>query len=288
MSKVDAASTASPCQIVDMASVCAYTCACCRDRDDRQRGPRRPASPAGATPRSTSSTASTARVLPVYRKDGQAWVVGTPGREYSVRIRSINGGRLLAVTSVDGVNVISGETASPAQSGYVLDPYSSLDIAGWRKNLARTAAFYFTELPDSYAARTGRPDHVGVIGVAVFRERVAPVPGKIGQSRANEADGAGGPAAYPSASAPRRDAATGEATARDAAGSVVAEQKAQEAVAPELRGRLEADRQVAAAPLYAPAPAPRRRPSSAPGTAATRLRTRRWWRSSATARSRRR
>ena len=196
------------------------------------------------------------RVLPVYRKDGQAWVVGTPGREYSVRIRSINGGRLLAVTSVDGVNVISGETASPAQSGYVLDPYASLDIAGWRKNLARTAAFYFTELPDSYAARTGRPDHVGVIGVAVFRERVAPVPGKIGQSRANELDGAGGPAAYPSASAPRRDAATGEATARDAAGSGVAEQKAQEAVAPELRGRLEADRQVAAAPLYAPVPVP--------------------------------
>ena len=78
-----------------------------------------------ATPKSRSSTAVDGRVLPVYRKDGQAWVVGTPGREYSVRIRSINGGRLLAVTSVDGVNVISGETASPAQSGYVLDPYGS-------------------------------------------------------------------------------------------------------------------------------------------------------------------
>ena len=34
----------------------------------------------------------------------------------------------------------------------------------------------FTALPDSYAARTGRPDHVGVIGVAVFREHVPPVP----------------------------------------------------------------------------------------------------------------
>jgi len=28
----------------------------------------------------------------------------------------------------------------------------------------------FTDLPDSYAARTGRPDNVGVIGIAVFRE----------------------------------------------------------------------------------------------------------------------
>jgi hypothetical protein len=31
----------------------------------------------------------------------------------------------------------------------------------------------FTDLPDSYAARTGRPDHVGVIGIAVFREAPA-------------------------------------------------------------------------------------------------------------------
>jgi len=191
------------------------------------------------------------RVLPVYRKDGQAWVVGTPGREYSVRIRSINGGRLLAVTSVDGVNVISGETASPAQSGYVLDPYASVDIAGWRKNLARTAAFYFTDLPDSYAARTGRPDNVGVVGVAVFRERIPPVPGKIGQSRANEMDGADAPSAYPPASGARREAAAGDA----AAGGVTAESKAEEAVSPDARGRLEAQRSQQTSPLYAPVPA---------------------------------
>ena len=172
------------------------------------------------------------RVLPVYRKDGQAWVVGTPGREYSVRIRNVDGGRLLAVTSVDGVNVISGETAAPTQSGYVLDPWASVDIAGWRKNLARTAAFYFADLPDSYAARTGRPDHVGVIGVAVFRERIPAAVGKIGPPRANEADRAGAaapyPAApYPAASAPRQDAA-GETAARDAAaGGVAAEATAE-------------------------------------------------------------
>ena len=205
------------------------------------------------------------RVLPVYRKDGQAWVVGTPGREYSVRIRSINGGRLLAVTSVDGVNVISGETAAPAQSGYVLDPWGSVEIAGWRKNLARTAAFYFTELPDSYAARTGRPDHVGVIGVAVFRERIPPVVGKIGPARPDETDGAGAPAPYPLASAPRPDAPTGETAARDAAAGGVtnearaeaaSEAKAEEAAAPDARGRLNAQRSAQAAPLYAPVPPP--------------------------------
>ena len=39
------------------------------------------------------------------------------------------------MTSVDGVNVVSGETASPSQSGYVLDPYESVEISGWRKSL---------------------------------------------------------------------------------------------------------------------------------------------------------
>jgi hypothetical protein len=69
------------------------------------------------------------------------------------------------------VNVISGETAETGQSGYVLGPWGSVEIDGWRKNMDEVATFYFTRLSNSYAARTGRPENVGVIGVAVFRER---------------------------------------------------------------------------------------------------------------------
>jgi hypothetical protein len=113
--------------------------------------------------------------LPVYVKDGRRYVVGTPGHEYALRVRNRTAARVLVVTSVDGVNVISGDTATTAQSGYVLGPWGSVDIAGWRKSLERTAAFYFTEHQNSYAARTGRPDNVGVIGVAVFQERIRPI-----------------------------------------------------------------------------------------------------------------
>jgi len=116
-----------------------------------------------------------ARVLPIYDKDGRKWVLGTPGQEYVIRVCNTTAARVLAVMSVDGVNVVSGETASPSQSGYVLDAWECADINGWRKNLSSIAAFYFTELPDSYAARTGRPDNVGVIGVAFFRERPQPI-----------------------------------------------------------------------------------------------------------------
>jgi hypothetical protein len=113
--------------------------------------------------------------LPVYAKAGRRYIVGAPGHEYAVRIRNNTAARVLVVTSVDGVNVISGETAAPAQSGYVLDPWGSVEIMGWRKSLERTAAFFFTEHESSYAARTGRPNDVGVVGVAVFREKVKPL-----------------------------------------------------------------------------------------------------------------
>jgi hypothetical protein len=111
------------------------------------------------------------RTLPVHEHQGRKYVVGEPGHEYEVVVRNYTGGRVLAVTSVDGVNVISGETAAPLQSGYVLPAYGSTGIAGWRKSMAEIAAFYFTPHRNSYAARTGRPFDVGVIGVALFREK---------------------------------------------------------------------------------------------------------------------
>jgi hypothetical protein len=115
------------------------------------------------------------RALPVYWHQGRAYVVGKPGNEYQVQIRNRLREEVLTVAAVDGVNVISGETANPSQSGYVLAPGQAYDILGWRKSLAETAAFYFTALPDSYAARTGRPGNVGVIGVAVFRKKSQPI-----------------------------------------------------------------------------------------------------------------
>lgn len=117
---------------------------------------------------------SDGRELPIHVRDGRRYVAGEPDHEYEIRIRNRSGARLLAVTSVDGVNVLSGDTAAPTQAGYVLDAHDETRVAGWRKNLSEVASFYFTRLPDSYAARTGRPDDVGVIGLALFREKSPP------------------------------------------------------------------------------------------------------------------
>ena len=148
------------------------------------------------------------RYLPTHQFQGSTYVVGKPGNEYSISLRNESGERVLAVTSVDGVNIVSGETASPSQTGYVLNPGQSADIKGWRKSLAQTAAFYFTEHDNSYAARTGRPNDVGVIGVALFRERrPAPppiVPYRPYRERGDE------PGPYGSASPMQKDRAAAE------------------------------------------------------------------------------
>ena len=175
------------------------------------------------------------RTLPVYTQGERQWIVGTPGQEYGVRVCNTTGERVLAVMSVDGVNIVSGETASPLQSGYVLSAHECYQIDGWRKSNSTTAAFYFTELPDAYATRTGRPGNVGVIGVAFFREKPQRAVWK---------------------EAPKISASPAEPVARqDAAGSArpatpAAEPQANDAA----RARAESAAAAAPAPMTAPVP----------------------------------
>ena len=114
---------------------------------------------------------SQGRYLPMYWHEGRAYVVGNPGNEYEIVVRNRTVDDVLAVVSVDGIDALSGRTASPREGGYVVAEGESTRIRGWRKSMDETAAFYFTSLGDSYAGRTGRPANVGVIGVALFERK---------------------------------------------------------------------------------------------------------------------
>ena len=143
---------------------------------------------------------------------GEYWVAGRPGARYSIEIHNRAGERLLAVTSVDGVNVLSGETAAWDQAGYVFEPGERYQVTGWRKSDTEVAAFTFTESPNSYAERTGRPANVGVIGIALYRERPPPawtLPRTSEEKATNrsEAAPAAPAAAAPFAAAPRAEPA---------------------------------------------------------------------------------
>jgi len=142
--------------------------------------------------------------IPTHYYRGEYWVAGSPGARYAIAIRNRLGERVLAVTSVDGINVVSGATAAWGQSGYVFGASEAYRITGWRKSDTDVAAFAFTAAPNSYAERTGRPANVGIIGVALFRERLAAAVPEISRrgevaeqrsERANDAAAAGASAA---------------------------------------------------------------------------------------------
>lgn len=149
------------------------------------------------------------QTLTVYRQGGRSYVAGRPGARYALRLRNLAPRRVLMVLSVDGVNVVSGQTAALSQTGYVLEPGQTSDITGWRKSDSEVAAFEFAALEDSYAARTGRPDHVGVIGLAAFVEKAPEPPPLPAPAVSERSDGPARPAAAPASPMAKSAEATG-------------------------------------------------------------------------------
>jgi len=109
-------------------------------------------------------------VLPGAEISGQVYAVGGIGQRYMIAIENHTTDRYEVLASVDGLDVIDGADASFSKRGYVVDPYTSFVIEGWRTGDDTVAAFRFSELGQSYAAQTGRPRNVGVVGVAFFQE----------------------------------------------------------------------------------------------------------------------
>ena len=103
--------------------------------------------------------------------EGSLYVAGQNGARYNLRLQNNTGERVEAVVTVDGRDVVSGQLGNyKSQRGYVMDPYGSVVIEGFRQSLDQVAAFRFTDIGNSYSARRGSGQHVGVIGVAVFKE----------------------------------------------------------------------------------------------------------------------
>lgn len=114
--------------------------------------------------------------LPTYYASGRAYVLGTIGERYRIRVANPTSRRVEAVVSVDGLDAIDGRPASfEDKRGYVIPAYGEVTIDGFRTSLDQVATFRFSSVRDSYAARKGEARNVGVIGVAFFPERERPV-----------------------------------------------------------------------------------------------------------------
>ncbi len=124
-----------------------------------------------AGPLSLSLTDGAGEPLHAVSLNGEAFAVGRIGERYMVGIENGSGERFEAVVSVDGLDVLDGDDASYHKRGYLVAPYSSTMIEGWRTSYSEVAAFRFSAIEDGYGARTGRARNSGVVGVAFFREQ---------------------------------------------------------------------------------------------------------------------
>ncbi len=92
------------------------------------------------------------------------------GEEYEIRVTNHGPRRIVALVSVDGLSVIDGRPGGEWGPGYLVYPYSSIVIKGWRRDRDTVAAFSFEERHNSYAYRRGYRSDIGVIRLLAIEE----------------------------------------------------------------------------------------------------------------------
>jgi hypothetical protein len=115
------------------------------------------------------------QALPTFEQGGRRYVLGQMGQRYQVRVVNPTASRIEAVVSVDGLDAVDGRPGNLNKRGYIVPAYGEVTIDGFRTSLDAVAAFRFSSVRDSYAARTRHARNVGVVGVAFFCERPPPV-----------------------------------------------------------------------------------------------------------------
>jgi hypothetical protein len=117
------------------------------------------------------------QAAPLYlspKGDGRQYVQAYAGRNYSLVVRNNSGERVGVLIAVDGLNVVNGERTNmrAGEAMYVLGPWESATIDGWRTSLDDVQKFVFVDEHKSYAARTGQANgDMGWIRVNAFREQ---------------------------------------------------------------------------------------------------------------------
>jgi hypothetical protein len=133
------------------------------------------------------------RKLPLLRargSNGGFYITGRVGERYVLAFDNLSNRDYVVVTTVDGLNVLSGEPGDVNGNGYILSARDTLRISGFRKSDSEVATFRFSSKDRAYAGNTpaGDPQNIGVIGTAVF---------EVELSDRNRNSQSGGPNPFP-------------------------------------------------------------------------------------------
>lgn len=135
-----------------------------------------------------------------YLHKNRIFIEAKENSEYAIEIKNNSWEKILAVVSVDGLNVVDGEPADDNGTGYILDKYSAQKLYGFQYSKEKVAAFKFgafgavkidpatgkpeidpstgKEIPLGYAASKGNgaEKNAGAIGVRIWDEIPQPTP----------------------------------------------------------------------------------------------------------------
>ena len=115
-----------------------------------------------------------AALYPAPDGSGRYYVEARKGCRYSVALANRTGERVGVVLTVDGLDAISGEREAGRGRMYVLAPWQSTTVQGWRTSLQEVRQFTFVDERASYAARSAKANEkMGWIEIAAYRERRA-------------------------------------------------------------------------------------------------------------------
>jgi hypothetical protein len=118
------------------------------------------------------------RPVKEYSHRGNTFIEGKEGSEFEILLRNNTAEEVLAVVSVDGKSVITGEDCSiDSSGGYVIPPLAHIKVPGWRLDNNSVAKFVYSKPENAYATQIteqlDEPINLGVIGCAFFKRLAA-------------------------------------------------------------------------------------------------------------------
>jgi hypothetical protein len=136
------------------------------------------------------------RPLAEYAHHGATYIEALRGRDFTIRLHNPTAQRVAVALSVDGLNTIDARhTDAWSAAKWVLAPYETAEISGWQVSERTSRRFYFTGERDSYGARLGQTQNLGIIEAVFYRERAPRYTQEFSRRQRDEARSAPPPSA---------------------------------------------------------------------------------------------
>jgi hypothetical protein len=113
------------------------------------------------------------RKVKEYSHNGLTFIEAKEGTEFSIEVKNHQSGRVVAIVSVDGIDVVDGKPATSKSRGYILNGHSAETVNGYRRSQDQIATFKFTNSEGSYATDKGSGQNNGIIAVKFVGEAYA-------------------------------------------------------------------------------------------------------------------